>query len=351
LLITANFLTSDFILGQEVPALLERRRSEGLTVFPVIAKPCAWKMIDWLTKMNVRPKNGRPVWSDGGSHAAEDLAEIAMEVAAIIEKADKTPKATVISSGEMQEPVHDRPADPILQANRVWQRRYLLQGQKSLSQLQMSRGMVALSALLLVVFLPAFFCFEPFIQVLAGLQMVSVFGDNIAFATISGFQVSISQSALYVFLGTGAIFFEFIIIVLVMIGRVIATIERAINVAKRAINIVAAKLANQTPEKEAHDTISNTIQAAIKSLVVLASMVFFLYYTYQTFSLVVISLLFGEYYATVNSAELSINVIRTFITMLFYLTFRLIFEKEDSAEEKAFKAELAEYDKELRRGQ
>lgn len=98
LLITANFLTSDFILGREVPTLLHRRQSEGLTVFPVIAKACAWRMVDWLTKMNVRPKNGRPVWSDRGSHIDEDLAAIAEEVARIIKEPDRPPSPAVVSA-------------------------------------------------------------------------------------------------------------------------------------------------------------------------------------------------------------------------------------------------------------
>ncbi|MEW5958142.1 MAG: response regulator [Chloroflexota bacterium] len=86
LLITVNFLTSDFILHKEAPALLKRCETAGLIVFPVIAKDCAWRMIDWLATMNVRPKNGRPVWGDGGSHVDEDLAAIAEEVAEIIKK-------------------------------------------------------------------------------------------------------------------------------------------------------------------------------------------------------------------------------------------------------------------------
>ena len=88
LLITANFLTSNFILREEVPTLLKRRQSEGLVVFPVIAKACAWRKVDWLTKMNVRPKNGSPVWGDYGSHVDEDLAVIAEEVATIIKRVD-----------------------------------------------------------------------------------------------------------------------------------------------------------------------------------------------------------------------------------------------------------------------
>jgi tetratricopeptide (TPR) repeat protein len=84
LLVSANYLTSDFILGEEVPTLLKRRESEGLTVFPVIARACAWKRVKWLAKMNVRPKNGRPVWGDAGIHVDEDLTAIAEEVAAIV---------------------------------------------------------------------------------------------------------------------------------------------------------------------------------------------------------------------------------------------------------------------------
>lgn len=89
LLVTANFLTSEFILNTEVPRLLERRKSEGVVVFPVIAKPCAWRRVDWLAKMNVRPKNGTPVWREGGRYVDEDLAAIADEVAEIIARADR----------------------------------------------------------------------------------------------------------------------------------------------------------------------------------------------------------------------------------------------------------------------
>ncbi len=86
LLITASFLNSEFILSKEVPAFLQRRENAGLTIFPVIAKACAWKQVPWLARMNVRPKNGKPVWSDGGIHVDEDLAAIAEEIAVIVNK-------------------------------------------------------------------------------------------------------------------------------------------------------------------------------------------------------------------------------------------------------------------------
>jgi hypothetical protein len=80
LLISANYLTSDFILGKEIPALLHRHQQEGLIIFSIIATACAWRMVDWLAQTQIRPKSGKPVWSDGGSHVNEDLSAIAEEI-------------------------------------------------------------------------------------------------------------------------------------------------------------------------------------------------------------------------------------------------------------------------------
>jgi hypothetical protein len=85
LLVSADFLSSDFILKKEVPSLLARREKTGVTVIPVIARACAWKKIEWLSRMNVRPKNGLPVWSGAGATHDEALAKIAEEVASILD--------------------------------------------------------------------------------------------------------------------------------------------------------------------------------------------------------------------------------------------------------------------------
>ena len=80
LLVSAHFLTSRFILGEEVPRLLERRDKEGLRIFPVIVKPCAWQTVGWLSRIQARPKDGRPL-SAGNEHQIDaDLAAIAAEV-------------------------------------------------------------------------------------------------------------------------------------------------------------------------------------------------------------------------------------------------------------------------------
>jgi hypothetical protein len=92
LMVSANFLTSNFIRQEEVPRLLERRDKEGMRIFPVIIKPCAWKRVKWLTRMNPRPTDGKPI-SGGNEHQIDaDLAAIADEIAGIIGHTVEMPK-------------------------------------------------------------------------------------------------------------------------------------------------------------------------------------------------------------------------------------------------------------------
>ena len=84
LLVSADFLTSKFILGEEVPKLLERREKEGLKIFPVIIRPCAWKQVKWLSRMNLRPRDGKPLIGGNEFQTETDLTAIAEEIAGII---------------------------------------------------------------------------------------------------------------------------------------------------------------------------------------------------------------------------------------------------------------------------
>ncbi len=82
LLISADFLTSNFILGEEIPRLLARRHKEGLRVIPLIVRPCAWKQVSWLARIQAR------LLSRGRSE--QDLAALAEEVAGIVRRARPT---------------------------------------------------------------------------------------------------------------------------------------------------------------------------------------------------------------------------------------------------------------------
>lgn len=84
LLISANFLNSDFILNDQVPALLQRRERAGLVILPLIAKACPWPQVDWLARLVGDPKQVMPIWRGTNSQADEKLAIVADTVARVV---------------------------------------------------------------------------------------------------------------------------------------------------------------------------------------------------------------------------------------------------------------------------
>src|SRR3954470_3178621 len=86
LLVSADFLTSKFILGEEVPRLLRRRRLEGLPVIPVIARSCTWKKVEWLHEIQARPIDGEPLAKRRGDNRDAELVKIAEEIQATIDR-------------------------------------------------------------------------------------------------------------------------------------------------------------------------------------------------------------------------------------------------------------------------
>ena len=46
-LATAPYLSSNFINREEIPALKERYKTEGMLLFPILVKPCAFKLVPW----------------------------------------------------------------------------------------------------------------------------------------------------------------------------------------------------------------------------------------------------------------------------------------------------------------
>lgn len=60
LLVSANFLDSDFINMEEIPRALKRKNEGGKHVVPVILNYCLWDITS-LSEMQAIPKDGRPV--------------------------------------------------------------------------------------------------------------------------------------------------------------------------------------------------------------------------------------------------------------------------------------------------
>ena len=80
LLVSANFLSSDFVLKEEVPQLLERRHKEGLGVIPVVITPCVWQRVEWLKKMQVELFKGKAMSAGSPHQIDEHLADLAAKV-------------------------------------------------------------------------------------------------------------------------------------------------------------------------------------------------------------------------------------------------------------------------------
>lgn len=87
-LVSANYLSSKFIMNEEVPSLLEQHAQNGMWILPVIARPCPWKLVNWLSQRQVRPKGGRPLSVGSESQLDLDLTALAYEIAALIGKID-----------------------------------------------------------------------------------------------------------------------------------------------------------------------------------------------------------------------------------------------------------------------
>jgi CheY-like chemotaxis protein len=51
---------------------------------PIIARACAWRAVGWLQEMNVRPKNGAPVWSGDELDVDEKLSVIVEEIVQLV---------------------------------------------------------------------------------------------------------------------------------------------------------------------------------------------------------------------------------------------------------------------------
>jgi hypothetical protein len=89
LLLTPNFLASKYILSEELPTLMQRHAQNGMQILPVIARPCAWKLVRWLSTRQVRPRDGRALSAGDEFQIDSDLVNLAYELAALLSKMDE----------------------------------------------------------------------------------------------------------------------------------------------------------------------------------------------------------------------------------------------------------------------
>jgi hypothetical protein len=63
LLISPNFIDSEFIHNEELKFLLKRRKEEGLCVIPIILGTCTWKHVLNLGEIQALPRDDKSILS------------------------------------------------------------------------------------------------------------------------------------------------------------------------------------------------------------------------------------------------------------------------------------------------
>ena len=51
-----------------------------MLIYPVICEPCAWQAVEWLSRMQIRPKRGQALSLLPKKQQESTLAELAAEV-------------------------------------------------------------------------------------------------------------------------------------------------------------------------------------------------------------------------------------------------------------------------------
>lgn len=62
--VSQMLLNSAYIMNQEIPRFLQKRREEGMVIFPIILSACEWQRHDWLTNTQFLPGEGKNIESD-----------------------------------------------------------------------------------------------------------------------------------------------------------------------------------------------------------------------------------------------------------------------------------------------
>jgi hypothetical protein len=114
-LVSAHSLKSKFIRHTEIPHLLERRASQGMTFFPVIVKDCVWDEFPWLSRFQVRPLDGKALAGFQGNRRDSELTKIAKEILRIVRNGAPQPqslKPPDASNLSTLAPLHQLPTPP-----------------------------------------------------------------------------------------------------------------------------------------------------------------------------------------------------------------------------------------------
>ena len=83
-LVSPDYLASDFCIHIEMPHVLKRRSEEGLKVVPILIRDCLWRAVPELREIQLFPRDGsaiarryRSYWDCVFTQIAEEVASLA----------------------------------------------------------------------------------------------------------------------------------------------------------------------------------------------------------------------------------------------------------------------------------
>jgi hypothetical protein len=85
LLVSPNSLSSDFILDKEVKPMLERRKNEGVHIYPIHITPTPFEGAEWLTEMQIRPSKDKSLFESPLPEREAKMVAIVKEIARLLE--------------------------------------------------------------------------------------------------------------------------------------------------------------------------------------------------------------------------------------------------------------------------
>jgi tetratricopeptide (TPR) repeat protein len=91
-LISANYLSSDFVLKEEVPYFLAQREKKGLLLLPVLVSECPWRLVEWIKATQLVPRGALPLDSLPDPDKNKVLSGLAELIAAKLGKKEQPPE-------------------------------------------------------------------------------------------------------------------------------------------------------------------------------------------------------------------------------------------------------------------
>jgi tetratricopeptide (TPR) repeat protein len=90
-LISANYLSSPFVQKEEVPYFLTQREERGLLLLPVLISACQWELVDWISAIQMVPRDAKTLDSLPDYEKNAVLSALAGQIAAKLGKKAEPP--------------------------------------------------------------------------------------------------------------------------------------------------------------------------------------------------------------------------------------------------------------------